>query len=159
MNCLTKLIIPSTLAAALSIAGCGGESTPHDSTAHSEGDGHNHAAPDQAEAVEDGHGAMRPLGSVVIAGTSLEVSASGAPTPNTLMHVNIEYRDGPAPVAVRLWIGNEAGDESVRSRATGTGSVLHGHVEVPAEIDADAALWIEVETASGERLHGSVALD
>ncbi len=158
MNDLTKLILASTLAAALSIAGCGNESTPHDATAHSEDDGHTHAAPEPAEPDQDGHGAMRSLGSVVIAGTSLDISAGGAPTPNTLMHVNIEHDDGPAPAAVRLWIGNEAGDGSVRSKADATGGDFHGHVEVPAELDADAALWIEIESATGERLHGSVAL-
>lgn len=171
MNELTKLIIASSLVGVLSITGCGSESAPQsqDSSAHSEDDAHDHdhAADDDGHdghdhaADDDGHGAhaaTRSLGSVVIAGTTLEVSAGGELDPGAELNVNIKHIDGPVPAEVRFWIGNEAGDGAMRSKADSSDGDYHGHGEVPAIINADTALWIEIETSNGDRVRGSVPL-
>ncbi len=180
MNEFTKLIIVSSLGGVLSITGCKSESAPQDSSAHSahdhadddthdhaddthdhaDDDGHAHGdddAHDHADddTQDDGHAATRPLGTVVIAGTTLEVSAGGEIEPKAELNVNIKHIDGPVPVEIRFWIGNEAGDGSMKSKTDPSG---HGHGEVPATVNADTALWIEIETSSGERVRSSVPL-
>ncbi len=163
MNELTKLIIVSGFVGVLSITGCGKDSAPKDSSAHAD---HNHAGEDDnhdhdhADTYkdDDGHAPTRPLGSVVIAGTTLEVSAGGQINPGAELNVNIKHIDGPIPAEIRLWIGNPAGDGAMRSKTEHSGGNYHAHAEMPAVINDDTALWIEIETTSGERVSSSVPL-
>ncbi|MBZ0173145.1 MAG: hypothetical protein K8E66_12240, partial [Phycisphaerales bacterium] len=105
------------------------------------------------------HGEPRPLGPIEIAGTTLIVTLSGHVEPNAEIHIEIEHAAGPKPVAVRFWIGGESGVSSVKCKADGQDNHYHGHAEAPGEIDEECGVWIEIETASGERVAGRAPLD
>tara|TARA_A100001391_G_scaffold204724_1_gene201474 strand:+ start:556 stop:1089 length:534 start_codon:yes stop_codon:yes gene_type:complete len=177
MNEFTKLLIASSLAGVLLIAGCEIESTPESSAAQSEGvghdhSGHNHAEDhnetghgehDHADDHEDGnhdeHGAERFLGSVAVAGSTLSVSAGGEIRPNATLHIEIEHTAGRIPAAIRLWIGTESGENSLKSKASRISGKYIAKAEVPAELTPEYAFWIEIETSDGERLLSSIALN
>jgi|GEM_PF-1890236 len=177
MNEFTKLLIASSLAGVLLIAGCEIESTPEGSVAHSEGVGHDHSGHNHDEDHnetghgehdhdhdhEDGshheHGAERSLGSVVFAGSTLSVSAGGEIRPNATIHVEIEHTAGRIPAAIRLWVGTESGENSLKSKASRSGGKYIAKAELPAELTHEDALWIEIETSDGERILGSIALN
>jgi hypothetical protein len=72
--------------------------------------------------------------------------------------VDIVQTAGPTPAAVRLWIGEKSGAGSLKTKASGHDNHFHGRAEVPSQIPAGAALWIEVESASGERTSASLPL-
>lgn len=126
-------------------------------------EGHDHGAgdDDQAHAGDAGghdHGSEHDLGSVTIGRSTLKVVVSGAVEPNGEVHVDIVQTAGPTPAAVRLWIGKQSGTGSLKTKADGHDTHFHGHAEVPSPVPGDAALWIEVETASGEKVAGSLRL-
>ncbi len=163
MKELTKLLIVSSLAGVLSITGCNKDSAPKNPSTHAD---HDHAGGDDdhdhdhtdAYKDDDGHAPTRPLGSIVIAGTTLEVSAGGELNPGAELNVNIKHIDGPVPAEIRLWIGNKAGDGAMKSKTDHSGGNYHAHAEMPAVINDDTALWIEIETTSGQRISSSVPL-
>lgn len=169
MNDFTKIITVSSLAftVALALPGCGESSNPTQSDNHSPDDGHDHAEGghedhDQAEGEhdeheDDDHGEMTSLGTVSIAGTTLTVSISSNIDPFSEVHVDIEVESGAIPTAVRLWVGDEAGTGALKSKADGHGNHFHGQTEAPASL-TDASLWVEVESASGERFLESMPL-
>lgn len=172
MNDLAKTIVVSLLAAglALTVPGCGGSSSD-DASSHSADDGHDHSEAghedhdhgpgehDDHDHDHEGHdhGEGRSLGSVAVGGTTLTVSMSGDLQPGAEVHVDLEHTGGPTPAAIRLWIGDEAGTGALKSKADGHDGHFEGHAEVPSDITG-ASLWIEVESASGERASGSLQL-
>jgi hypothetical protein len=64
----------------------------------------------------------------------------------------------PKPAAVRAWIGSENGKGSAKAKVEVEGDGWHAHLEVPAELAADAKLWISLEGADGVAVKGSFAL-
>ena len=165
MNDITKLIVVSSLAAGLAftVPGCGESSSPSASS-HSADDGHDHSEAGHedhdhgpGEHDDHGHGEGRSLGSVAVGGTTLTVSMSGDLEPGAEVHVDLEHTGGPAPAAIRLWIGDEAGTRALKSKADGHDGHFEGHAEAPSDLTG-ASLWIEVESASGERASGSLQL-
>ena len=175
MNEFTKLLIASSLAGVLLIAGCETESAPEGSVEHSEGDGHDHAGhnhdedhnetdhEDHNHDHEDGnhqeHRAEWSLGSIVVAGYTLSVSAGGNIAPNATLHIEIEHTAGRIPLAIRLWVGTESGANSLKSKASRSGGKYIAKAEVPSELTPEDALWIEIETSDGERISSSIALN
>lgn len=165
MNTLNKLLLTSTLAAALSLAGCGGASSPDGDSDHADHSGHDHGpgehpGDDSGDAGgHDDHDAGRILGEIVINGTTLGVSVGGEVKPGATLHVDIRLAAGPAPSAIRLWIGDEAGTGALKSKADGHENHYHAGVEVPEPVDSGASLWIEVESADGERTARSLPLN
>lgn len=173
MNNFAKIVVVSSLAIGLAftLPGCGKSSSPNASS-HSADDGHDHGEAgheghdhgpgehDDHDHEHDGHdhGEERSLGSVVVGGTSLDVSISGDVEPGSEIHVDLEHTGGPAPAAIRLWIGDEAGTGALKSKADGHDDHFHGHAEAPSDI-SNALLWIEVEAADGTRSSASVPLD
>jgi hypothetical protein len=67
-------------------------------------------------------------------------------------------KDAKTPKAVRLWVGNAAGDGSAKAKAENDGEDWEAHVEIPATLAADAKLWIEVQPESGTRAKASFDL-
>jgi hypothetical protein len=169
---LTRILALLGVIITLTLAGCSKEaaSSADETSTHAANDGHDqdhdheasdddHAHPDDAD--DHGghdHGAESALGSVTIGGATLEVTISGAIEPNGEVHVDIVQTAGPTPAAVRLWIGEESGQGSLRTKADGHDNHFHGHTEVPSQTPDGAALWIEVESASGERTSASLPL-
>ena len=171
MNDLTKLLLASTIAGTFALGGCGSESGTHDADSHAEHDDHeghdhgedghedrDHAQGERDEHEGHDHGAKRDLGSVTIAGTTLSVSMGGEVDPSAMLHFDIERTEGPEPAAIRVWIGDEAATGALRGKAIGSGGDYHADAEVPEELVPDAALWLEIETATGERDSASVQL-
>lgn len=173
MNDLTKYMVVSALAAGLTVTlpGCSESSSPSASS-HSADDGHDHGEEgheghdhgpgehDDHDHEHDGHdhGEERSLGTVDVGGTTLKVSISGDIEPGAEIHVDLEHTGGPAPAAIRLWIGDEAGTGALKSKADGHDDHFHGHAEAPGDI-TDVALWIEVEAIDGSRASSSLPLD
>jgi hypothetical protein len=169
MNDLIKMLAVAGTAVALSVSlpGCGESSESESAEAHSADDGHDHAddgddheGHDHAEGEhgEHDHGEMRSLGSVTIAGTALAVSVSSDIKPSSEVHLDLEVESGPIPAAVRFWIGDEAGTGALKSKADAHDDHFHGQTEAPATM-AGASLWIEIETARGERQAAAVSLE
>lgn len=168
MNDLIKLLFAVGVAIALpiSLPGCGESSQPpaethsaHDGHEHDGDDheGHDHDEGEHGEHDDHDHGEMRSLGGVTIAGTTLAVSVSGEIAPSSEVHLDLEVESGPVPAAVRFWIGDEAGTGALKSKADAHDDHFHGQTEAPVSIDG-ASLWIEVETASGERRAAALPL-
>lgn len=72
-------------------------------------------------------------------------------------HFNL-YVKGGEPAVVRAWVGDEAATDVVITKAEFEVDHHCAHLEVPQPLPAEAKLWVEVETADGERLRGSTAL-
>jgi hypothetical protein len=64
-------------------------------------------------------------------------------------HYNIKVT-GPEFKAVRFWIGTDNRSNSMVVKAVLENDYQHGHLELPKELPADYALWIEVEAPDGE---------
>lgn len=172
MNDLIKMLAVAGTAIALSVSlpGCGESSESKSAKMHSADDGHDHAGDgddheghDHAEGEhgehdDHDHGEMRSLGSVTIAGTTLAVSVSSDIKPSSEVHLDLEVESGPIPAAVRFWIGDEAGTGALKSKADAHDDHFHGQTEALATM-AGASLWIEIETASGERQTAAVSLE
>ena len=169
MNTLMKMTIISAVASTLALSGCGNGSSTPETPAHTDDDGHDHQAAgheDHDHANEDDehadhddhdHGEEVSLGTIEIVGTVLDVSISGQVAPGEEVHIDLVHTAGPLPAAVRLWIGDEAATGSLKSKADGHDNHFHGHAEAPASLQ-NAALWIEVESASGNRTARSLPL-
>lgn len=69
-------------------------------------------------------------------------------------HFNL-YVEGGEPAVVRAWVGDEGASEVMVTKAEFEVDHHCAHIEVPSPLPADARLWVEVETAAGERLKGS----
>lgn len=149
------------------LPGCGGD---HD--AHTEGDGHDHGE----HSVDDGHGHdveqgaapgegdehdhvadSHPLGSVTAAGTTLSVTSEPIEA-GAEVDVELERTSGAVPSGIRVWFGRESGVGSLKAKADGHDGHFHARVELPEKLDSQARLWIQVESASGEKETTSLPL-
>ncbi|MFN9133163.1 MAG: hypothetical protein ACK5XO_10850, partial [Phycisphaerales bacterium] len=55
------------------------------------------------------------------------------------------------PAAGRVWVGTEDGKGSIKAKAEAEGDGWHAHAEVPKPLPSGSKLWVEVETAKGEK--------
>ena len=163
-----SLLVAAPLAVLL---GCGGgheshsEDDGHDHGSHSADDGHDHGSEesgghaDNGESDEHAHeGETHELGSVTLAGTTLDVSITGVVEPGAELHVGLEPSGGASPGTIRLWVGVESGVGSLKAKANSHGDHFDGHVEVPEGLAADSKLWLQVESAAGEAEVGGLDL-
>ena len=72
-------------------------------------------------------------------------------------HFNIGVKGGDVK-AVRMWVGPEDASGVMVVKTEPEFNYNHGHVEVPNPIPADAKLWIEIESPTGELHKGSTPL-
>ena len=72
-------------------------------------------------------------------------------------HFNLRISGGEV-ATVREWVGPEDAAGVMVVKTEIERDYWHGHVEMPDPIPADARLWIEIETPSGELLKGSTPL-
>lgn len=136
----------STLTIGLLLLGCGGESKPAD-TASTE----PASAGTAVTKYEIPMTTLQPLklGAYDVQPMYEEELSDG--------HFNIRITGGEV-TAVREWVGPEDASGVVVVKTEIENDYHHGHVEMPNPIPADARLWIEIETPSGERLKGSTPL-
>jgi hypothetical protein len=92
------------------------------------------------------------LGNITVAGYTFTVTQTSAITPGKEADITLVQTAGTGdPKAVRVWIGKESGEGSVKVRTHKHGSKMEAHVEVPDPLAADAKLWVEVETADTKK--------
>jgi len=72
-------------------------------------------------------------------------------------HFNIKV-SGAEYKSVRGWVGPEDASGVMVVKPEVENDYLHGHYEIPTPVPADAMLWIEIETPTGETLKGSTPL-
>ena len=143
-------------AAPFLITGCGDSEHEHD---HDHDADHHHdgdtPAGTSTNNEEDGHAEQVDLGSVTIGDYTAKAAHHGYEAGGE-GHITLDITGGEnAPSAVRVWIGVESAEGSVKKKfdmtKEGDAYHKHDHVEVPTELSADAALWIEIET--GDESH------
>ena len=159
---LNRISFAATLVACLGVLSCGEKpKEAPDSAAAPAVVGHDHGDGSQAQQGPplDAHdGVSRSLGTVELAGATLEISVSGDIAPNSELHVDVIQTAGPTLDAIRLWVGDKSGVGSLKSKADAHDRHFHGHVEAPLTLSMDSALWIEAQDATGERSLSSVPL-
>lgn len=169
MTNFTKQILVSALTLAVSIIliGCGKPEGTQPGEAHSEDDGHghseeidSHAGHEHESAGSDEHDQDEPdsHGTIEIAGSTFSVAFSSDVQPSSEVQLNLVVETGPIPIAVRFWVGDEAGNGALKSKTDAHDNHFHGQSEAPVDLTG-ASLWIEVETADGKRQAQSVPLD
>ena len=93
-----------------------------------------------------------------LAGITLEVTIGGTLASSTELDVALVQTSGSHAIAIRLWVGDESGVGSVKTKVHSHGSSYHAVSQIPATLPENCALWIEVESASGQREAGSISL-
>lgn len=141
------------------LTSCGG------GEAHDEHAGHDHAPGEHDGASEptndhaaemEARGAV-DLGAVEIAGATLSLDAPGPPTPGETVTINASVKAGELPETLRMWYGLESGVGSMKAKADLHDDHMHVDVEIPAEAMESPMLWLEAQSASGEKQVVSVA--
>lgn len=178
---LALLSVVSFAAVAMPLGGCekkadsptptrpaSGASKPAmaDDHAHKDGDGHDHdhdtskpAAGTPADSHDDhdhgdghDHGATTQLGEQTAGGFTIKASRDGGITPGKDAAVDVWVTGGTSKVtAVRFWIGTQDGKGSVKAKADLEKDNWHTHAEIPSPLPADSKLWIEIESAKGDK--------
>lgn len=154
----------SLFVAAFWIAACGDKdapspvagntpSNPKPADPADEHEGHDDHA-DHGEHDDHDHGERRSIGASEVGGFKIAVALFGTIESGGEAVLDIEVA-GPTHTAVRAWVGIESGAGSLKARIDGESGDYHGHVEVPATLPADSAIWIEIEAADGARHRAS----
>lgn len=120
-------------------------------------------APAPTVAAPSGHGhnhGNQPIinESLTIAGVTLNIAAQGNFVPGADYHIEIALVSGTQGAVVRLWIGEEDGVGSLKTKAGSHGDHYHGHALVPIKINSKTALWVDVTGVDGQTGKGRIAL-
>jgi hypothetical protein len=95
---------------------------------------------------------------ITLAGVTLQVQAKGTMEPKNQYQLSFGLIKGEQGAIIRLWIGEESRVGSLVYKAHSHGDHYHGSAEVPDEINPKTALWLEVQSVSGEKETGSIPL-
>ena len=179
---VTRLFMIAGISLCLSLVGCHNDDhdhappatdagTNHDHGDHDHGDhdhgDHDHSDHDHLNAGPlpdsgphtDAHAEdWLSLGTVTIAGATLDVSRGGVVAPNTEMHISIVQTAGPTLHTLRLWIGDEAATGSLKAKSDAHEGHFHAHVETPEQLAKGAELWLEAQRDGGIRERSSLPL-
>jgi len=120
-------------------------------------------APAPTVAAPSGHGhnhGNQPIinESLTIAGVTLNIAAQGNFVPGADYHIEIALVSGTQGAVVRLWIGEEDGVGSLKTKAGSHGDHYHGHALVPIKVNSKTALWVDVTGVDGQKGKGRIAL-
>ena len=115
-------------------------------TAHSHG--HSHSPGNQPTISE----------SISVAGITLNIDAHGTLAPGNEYHLDIALVHGSEGAVIRLWIGNEDGTGSMKTKADAHGDHYHAHVQAPLKLSNTSALWIDVQSTDGQTGKGRIEL-
>ena len=96
--------------------------------------------------------------SLTIAGVTLNIAAQGNFVPGADYHIEIALVSGTQGAVVRLWIGEEDGVGSLKTKADSHGDHYHGHALVPIKVTSKTALWVDVTGVDGQTGKGRIAL-
>ena len=95
---------------------------------------------------------------ISLAGVTLKVHTKGIMEPGAQYQMSFGLVDSEPGAIIRLWIGNESREGSLVFKAHSHGDHYHGAAEVPDEVNEQTALWLEVQSVSGEKETGSIPL-
>ena len=112
---------------------------------------------DSGNGLNDGD-PTTPSNVLTVAGVTLQVNVRGTLAPNVALDVAIVQTSGNPAAAIRIWVGDESGVGSTKTKVHSHGNSYHAHVQAPATLPANCALWVEVQTADGQRESGSIPL-
>lgn len=113
-----------------------------------------HAPAAGGAANDDVHGAsgVVPMGEQTIAGHKVKAARDGSGPLGADAPVDIWVDGGTGGMAsCRFWIGTEDAKGSVKAKADIEDDHWHTHAEVPQPLPAGSNLWVELETAKGEK--------
>ena len=147
---LTVLLSSSFL-----LAGCGAAPSPAPAPESKPATEAPAKADEHADEEEHG-GEQTPIGSAQVGPFTVVATYDEAEFKNG--HFNADVTGGEV-AAVRMWVGPEDATGVMVAKAEIEGKYQHAHVEVPDPLPADAKLWIEIETPTGETHKGGIALD
>ncbi len=174
---MSRIFLIATAMLAIAPLGCEKKPSPPAAARTSDGgaaakkddhNGHDHAAGD-AHADEtsghkdDGHhsGEVIALGETKIGEWTVRASRDKAeikPGGEASIDVWVNGGKGEGVTSVRLWIGTADAKGSIKAKADIESDKWHSHTEVPNPMPEDAKLWVEIESAKGEKLPGSFDL-
>ena len=103
--------------------------------------------------------ASRTTVTMSLAGNTFKVAVKGTLSPGAEIDVELVQTSGSPAIAIRLWLGNESGVGSTKTKSHSHGTKHHAVPQAPNPLPENSALWIEVESAMGERETGSIALN
>ena len=101
----------------------------------------------------------RTTASMSLAGITLRVTMKGTLQPGAEIDVELVQNSGSPAIAIRLWVGNESGVGSAKTKSHSHGASHHAVPQAPNPLPVNSALWIEVESAMCERESCSIALN
>jgi hypothetical protein len=163
MQSSATVVIASAIIAAAGLTACEQtEPSEHTHTAgegHAPGEEHDHA-PDEPGETGGGHDEGEPhdFGAATIGAFQIQATRYGDIAAGAETGVDITVSGDAQPAAIRIWIGLADARGSLKARADAEGDHYHAHVETPDPLPEGAALWIEVESAEGERSTRSLPL-
>jgi len=166
----TRVFVIISVSLGLSLTGCQSEPTEpappaavetdrdhsdHDHADHSHTERGNTDHPIAGPLPESGpssdahSGESHHLGTVTIAGATLDISMTGNIAPKVQMHFDIVQTAGPTLSTIRLWIGDESALGSLKAKSDAHDNHFHAHVEAPDILAMDSKLWVEARDAAG----------
>lgn len=156
-NTIKTLFISVTVS--LGLLGCSGESESHnDGTLPHPNPGPQSQTTEPPNPVQNQSGAATTSQTIALAGITIEVNIKGTLSPSAEYDVELVQTSGNPAIAIRLWIGDKSGIGSTKTRVHSHGDSYHAELRSPSTLPANSALWIEVQSAMGERESGSIAL-
>lgn len=118
--------------------------------------GHDHAGHDHG--AEHAHGEHHDIGTTTVANVKLEAAQLGKLTEKEGIFEITLAKGTPQPKAVRVWVGVESAEGSVKAKAEGSNGVYEVHVEMPNPMPKNAKMWVEIQPAEGKKAKASFEL-
>ena len=113
---------------------------------------------DHAHDETHSHGEHQDLGTTTVAGIKFEASQLGKLSDKEGVFEVTLAKGTSQPKAVRIWVGSESAEGSVKAKAEGSGTEFEAHVELPTPLPKDAMMWVEIQPADGKKAKASFAL-
>lgn len=147
-----------TLMIALSLTACGGGEKDHDHKDHGHKD-HKHKdettkkdETSKKDHKDDDHGKAADLGKADVDGTSVAVTQYGHVHAGEEAVVDVTVSGGDhKPSAVRVWVGVESAQGSIKSLLSIENGKYHGHCDAPDPLPAGSKIWVELEAEDGHK--------
>ena len=96
------------------------------------------------------HADEKPLGEITLNGAAFTVALAGHVKPGEEVEIILKPKGAAPKGALRGWIGIESAKGSAKGKAHEHDGELCIHAEVPAEIPADAKVWVELDGEGGK---------
>ena len=115
------------------------------------------SAPPPATTATDEHKDHIALGEKTVGAFKVVAEMEGAIKPGGDGGFDLAITGGEAK-AVRVWVGTESAEGSVKARTDVDEGKAHIHVEIPNPLPPGSKFWIEIEPVTGEAVKTSFDL-